>query len=147
MILIDTSVIVDVLRGNYNEKVKLWEEIAESNTRLGISIYTYIEILQGAKSEKEYEQLDEYLSSLEIYYFPNRIESYKSAAKIYFDLRRKGKTIRSTIDILIAATAIYNELYLLHNDRDFDIIAEVIPTLKIYRNQTNANNYSGQGEG
>jgi len=51
---------------------------------------------------------------------------------LYFDLRRKGKTIRNTIDILIAETAVINGLYLLHNDRDFDIIAEFIPDLKIY---------------
>ena len=131
MILIDTSVMVDVLRGNRNEKIKLWENIIERNIKLGISIYTYVEVLQGAKSEKEFNRLDKYLSSLEIYYLPNAEEIYKSAAKMYYNLRKKGKTIRNTIDILIAKTAIINGLYLLHSDRDFDIIAEVIPDLKI----------------
>ena len=59
--------------------------------------------------------------------------SFKSAAKIYLDLRKKGKTVRSTIDIIIAETAIANGLYLLHNDYDFDIISENINELKIYQ--------------
>lgn len=50
---------------------------------------------------------------------------------MYFDLRRSGVTIRSTIDVLIALTAIQNNLHLLHNDRDFDIMAEKLPKLKI----------------
>ncbi|MEQ6358376.1 hypothetical protein SAMN04244560_00243 [Thermoanaerobacter thermohydrosulfuricus] len=45
---------------------------------------------------------------------------------------KKGITIRSTIDLLIAQTAIENNLYLLHDDKDFSLIAQVDERLKEY---------------
>jgi predicted nucleic acid-binding protein len=48
-----------------------------------------------------------------------------SAARMYFRCRKKGMTINSTVDCLIAQTAIENNSYLLHNDSDFDNIAKV----------------------
>jgi predicted nucleic acid-binding protein len=65
---------------------------------------------------------------------PETIETYEKAAHLYFDLRRKGVTPRSTIDILITLTAIEHNLLLLHNDKDFDIISEKLTDLKICRN-------------
>ena len=133
MILVDTSVIVDVLRNKMNDKAVLFKEALDSGKSCGISIYTYVEVLQGAKDEKEFNILETHLSAFIIYYLPNETMPYKSAAKVYPDLRKKGKTVRSTIDILIAETAIANELFLLHNDRDFDIMSENRTELKIYK--------------
>ncbi|HHY79050.1 MAG TPA: PIN domain nuclease [Thermoanaerobacter sp.] len=45
---------------------------------------------------------------------------------------KKGITIRSTIDLLIAQTAIENNLYLLHDDKTFSLIAQVDERLKEY---------------
>jgi predicted nucleic acid-binding protein len=125
-------VIIDVLRNNNNDKVALLRKALDSKVSCGISIYTYTEVLQGARSEKEFSILEAHLSVFEIYYLPNEAEPYKAAAKLFLDLRKKGKTIRSTLDILIAETAITNGLYLLHNDRDFDVITENVSDLKIY---------------
>jgi predicted nucleic acid-binding protein len=58
--------------------------------------------------------------------------SYESAARLYFLCRKKGITIRSTIDFLIAQTAIENNLVLMHNDEDFNTMAKVIKELKVY---------------
>jgi hypothetical protein len=55
----------------------------------------------------------------------------QSAARIYFGCRKKGITINSTVDCLIARTAIENDLALLHNDADFDRMRRVAP-LKVY---------------
>jgi len=131
MILIDTSVMIDYFKGNITDKVVIFEKIIENNMTFGISSYTYQELLQGAYNETEFNNLKNYLSTQTIYFLPNNPEIYESAAKMYFNLRRKGKTIRSTIDILISQTAIYYDLFLLHNDHDFDIIAENITDLKI----------------
>ena len=132
MILIDTSVIIDVLRNNKNEKVDLLRKALNNKLACGISIYTYTEVLQGARNTKEFAILEAHLSAFTIYYLPNETEPYKAAAKKILDLRKKGKTIRSTLDILIAETAIVNGLYLLHNDHDFDVISENMTDLKIY---------------
>jgi len=44
----------------------------------------------------------------------------------------KGVTVRSSIDLLVAQTAIHHRLFLLHNDRDFDRIAENLDALDIF---------------
>jgi predicted nucleic acid-binding protein len=80
-------------------------------------------VLQGARDEREYKQLREYLGSQVIYQLPEGRETYEKAARLYFDLRRKGITVRGSIDVHIALTAMENSLALLHDDRDFDAIA------------------------
>ena len=65
------------------------------------------------------------------YNLKDAIESYASAARIYTNCRKKGTTVRSTIECLIAVTAPEHDLLLLHNDSDFDAIARVV-SLKIY---------------
>jgi predicted nucleic acid-binding protein len=72
-----------------------------------------------------------YLETHRFYGLRDEKKSYAAAARIYFDCRKKGITINSTVDCLIAQTAIENDLTLLHNDADFDRIQRVAP-LKIY---------------
>ena len=131
MILVDTSVLIDKLRKTENEKTILFDRLHNAKTPFGISIFTYHEILQGAKSEQEFIKLHNYFSTQKILSLPNTIEVYTESAKLCFTLRRQGLTIRNTIDILIAYTAIYYNLPLLHNDRDFDFIADKTIKLKI----------------
>lgn len=133
MILVDTSVLIDFLKGQTNEKIQLFDEILSRNIDFGFSCFTFQEILQGARNEKEYEQLHDYLSTQIIYFLPEETATYEKAARLYFDLRRKGITPRSTIDVLIALTAIENNLLLLHNDRDFDLMAKQVETLNILK--------------
>ena len=131
MILVDTSVIIDYLKGRTTEKVLLLEDILQRNIPFGISAFTYQEILQGARDEQEWETLKGYLSTQTIYYINPAPEEYEKSARLYFDLRRKGVTPRSTIDILIVTTALENSLALLHDDKDFDTMAKHIPELNI----------------
>jgi predicted nucleic acid-binding protein len=86
---------------------------------------------QGAISEKEYSLLDSYLRTQLFYHLKEPVESYAMAARIYMDCRKKGITVRSTIDCLIAETALEHDLLLLHNDSDFTAMAGIIP-LKVY---------------
>ena len=130
MILVDTSVLIDYLKGTQNAKTELFEMVLRQELPYGIAAYTYQEVLQGARTEAEFSTLRSYLGSQKIYSLPEDPQSYEDAARLYFDLRRKGVTIRSTIDILIARTAIFHGLYLLHNDRDFDVMADAWKDLK-----------------
>jgi len=70
MILVDTSVLIDFLKGQTNEKIQLFDEILSRNIDFGFSSYTFQEVLQGAQNEKEYEQLHDYLSTQIIYFLP-----------------------------------------------------------------------------
>jgi hypothetical protein len=131
MILADTSVLIDFLEGRETESGQRLKTVLQQGIPFGINSFIYQEVLQGAKSEKEYRLLKKYLETQRFYHPKDPVESFAKAAKIYFDCRRKGVTIRSTIDCIIAQTAIEHDLFLLHNDSDYDAMASVIP-LKIY---------------
>jgi len=118
MYLVDTSVLIDFIKGTETVQSKKFEMILQEQVPFSISAFTYQEVLQGAKNEKEYDRLNDYLSTQKIIY-PSK-ESYEQAAKLFFICRKSGITIRSTIDLLIAVTAIENNFILLHSDRDFN---------------------------
>ena len=132
MVLVDTSAIIDYLREDDNEAALAFQYILENNIPFGINSLIYQEVLQGVKTEKDFIKLKKYLETQKFYSLKDEKESYASAAKIYFRCRKKGITIGSTIDCLIAQTAIENNLFLLHNDSDFDRITEVAE-LKMFR--------------
>ena len=131
MILIDTSTMIDALKGNDNPKTRIFSEVLRRDIPFGFSAYTYQELLQGAKDREEFNRLADYLSGQQIYLFPVDVETFKRAAETYFNLRQNGVTIRSTVDILIALTAIEYKLSLLHNDSDFDLMAQHLDSLII----------------
>jgi predicted nucleic acid-binding protein len=132
MYLVDTSVWIDFIRAKQNPAVEQLRYILQSEQTVGINSVIFQEILQGSESEQRFTQFREYLSELTFYHPKHKTESYAQAAHLYFSSRRQGITIRSTIDCLIAQTAIEHDLILLHNDRDFVNIAKVAPTLKLY---------------
>ena len=131
MILADTSVLIDFLEGRETESGHRLKAVLQQGIPFGINSFIYQEVLQGAKSVKEYRLLKKYLETQLFYHPKDPVESFAKAARIYFDCRRKGVTIRSTIDCIIAQTAIEHDLFLLHNDSDYDSMARVIP-LRIY---------------
>jgi len=131
MVLVDTSILIDFLRGADNAAVRRFQQILDSNIPFGISPLTYLEVLQGTGTDKDYATVKSYLETHRFFGLLDEKESYAAAARIYFDCRRKGITINSTVDCLIAQTAIENDLTLLHNDADFDRMRRVAP-LKIY---------------
>lgn len=130
MILVDTSVLIDYLKGVSNRKAVLFQEVLDRGLPYGICDIVFLEVLQGARDEREYRELREYLESLRFYDLLFGRASYERAARIHFDCRRSGRTIRSTVDVLISEIAVENELYLLHNDSDFDSIADAVAELK-----------------
>ncbi|MDR2166342.1 MAG: PIN domain-containing protein [Clostridiales bacterium] len=134
MILVDTSVLVDWFRRRNNPKAEAFAKILDDKTTFAISILTYQELLRGVKNEAEYALLKNYLEAQNIIYLPNTLEFYRMPVNIYRYIRTQGETVRSSIDLLIASTAIYHEAQLLHNDKDFDVIANFFPSrLMIYR--------------
>jgi predicted nucleic acid-binding protein len=131
MVLVDTSILMDYLRGADNDAVDRFQQILDNNIPFGISPLTYLEVLQGTRTEKDFATVKSYLETHRFFGLLDEKESYAAAARIYFDCRKKGITINSTVDCLIAQTAIENDLALLHNDADFNRMRRVAP-LKIY---------------
>ncbi len=131
MVLVDTLVPIDFLKGKNSNSTNKLVEIINQNIPFGICSFVYLELLQGVKDEKEFKLLDEYLSSQIFYHLNDNKKSYFKASKIRIICNKKGITIRSIIDLIIAQIAIDNNLYLLHNDKDFENIAK-LTKLKIY---------------
>ena len=124
MILVDTSVWIDVLRDRQGDVVKSFRKKTHGEI-LVLSRFSQLELLQGAKSDKDWKQLDEYLSSQ--FYLEATERTWSDAARMFFELRRKGITVRSSIDCCIAQVALEHDALLLHKDADFDRIASIRP--------------------
>ena len=133
MILVDTSVLINYLKDQKTKAVEQFEYILDKGLTYGINTFIYQEILQGAKTDKEYNLLKEYFETIPLYYLKYGKESHEQAALINIRCRQKGITIRSTIDLLIVETAIENNLYLLHDDNGFINMAKIIKELKLYQ--------------
>ena len=122
MLLIDTSIWIDVLRDKSKVKAaKLKTIIAGRDYYL--PIFTKMELLQGCKNEVEWSKISSYLA-VQNYLEPDYGSIWENSARLYFELRRKGITIRSNIDCAIAIMAMENNFILYHYDRDFDAIAK-----------------------
>lgn len=122
MVLVDTSVWVDVFRdATGNERNGLKAVIDEDDVVL--TRFNQLELLQGAREEREWNLLVSYLDNQE--YLEARAETWRNAARIFFELRRRGRTVRSPIDCCIAQLALEHDALLVHRDRDFETIADV----------------------
>ena len=131
MYLVDTSVWLDFFCEKANPAAAYFDTILNENLPFGITGLIYQEVLQGAGSKKDFLKLQTYLGSQKFYHPLDPIMTYRHAANLYFRCRQAGVTIRSAMDCLIAQIAIEHKLQLIHNDRDFTNMADVVRELKL----------------
>jgi len=128
LILVDSSVWIDYFNGNPTWQADLLDSyLSDLPIIMGDLILT--EVLQGFRSDKDFETARSFLKSLPF----RQIGGYNVAiqsAQNYRKLRKAGITVRKTIDVIIATFCIIEGLTLLHDDRDFDPISASFP-LKI----------------
>ena len=125
MIIVDTSVLINLFKGLATPATTKLKELEHSGALIVIPAICCQELLQGAKDEKEWALLNHYLASQELLYPKSEYKTYEFAAKLFYDLRKKGITVRSTIDCLIAQQVIETKHgKLLHDDKDFMFIAK-----------------------
>lgn len=118
MIVVDTTVWIDALQGRVTAQA---EWLNRNLTIEGIALTDLIlcEVLQGFRHDASYPRFRKDLLRLHIYETGGS-ELAIAAAENYRTLRKKGITIRSTIDCITATFCIREAHELLHNDRDFD---------------------------
>lgn len=133
MILVDTSVWIDFFKGTDTPEQRMLHRLIEDDEDICLTGIVITEILQGIKADKDYERIKELLTGFSVYE-PADINVYLDAARIYRTCRKAGRTIRSTIDCLIAAICIRNGLSILHRDRDYDSISGAT-SLKVITNR------------
>lgn len=117
MIFVDTSVWIDYFNGKESVETN-YLELALGEDVIAIGDLILLEILQGFRSDKEYNQVKKYLATLQQFEMLGTKMAVK-AAENYRKLRKKGITIRKTADIIIASFCIENKLPLLFSDKDF----------------------------
>jgi len=119
LFLIDTSAWILGLKRNSSSQIKdILTEILDKDQSATTGIII-LELLQGTKTKKEYEEIFSDLSAL--HYFEENKEIWEKASLLGFKLRRKGKTVPST-NLLIASISLYYNLNILHADNHFEII-------------------------
>lgn len=121
MYLLDSSVWIEVFKKGkplHLEKVVELDEIVTC-------LLVVQEVLQGFKEEEAFRVAREAMYSFTIVDSPLTVEVYDHAIGLYRRARAKGLTIRSSVDCLIAASAIRHNLTLLHVDRDFPQLARI----------------------
>ena len=122
MVLVDTSVWVNVFRdASGAERNALKILIGDDDVVL--TRFNQLELLQGARDEQEWTLLVSYLDNQE--YLEAQADTWRNAARIFFELRRHGRTVRSPIDCCIAQLALEHDALLVHRDRDFETIAKM----------------------
>ena len=124
MVLVDTSVWIDIFRDNTGkERASLETLIGEEE--IVLSRFNQLELLQGAANEQEWSLLTQYLEVQD--FLEAGTETWPDAARVYFDLRRQGKTVCSPIDCCIAQLCLEHDALLVHRDRDFETISSIRP--------------------
>lgn len=122
MLLIDTSVWISVFRDRSGQ-VRQQLETLTADQEVLLTRFTQLELLQGSLNKQEWDLLSTYLETQD--YVELTPSSWQESARICYELRRQGLTVRSPIDCCIAQVALENNLLLIHNDRDFETIAQV----------------------
>ncbi|MCP4469761.1 MAG: PIN domain nuclease [Gammaproteobacteria bacterium] len=122
MILVDSSVWIDFFNGTETTETSLLEGYLSTDT-ICIGDIVLAEVLQGFKSDKDYKLAKELLIELPIYQIMTPQLALVGADN-YRKLRKKGVTVRKSVDNWIATFCIYNRIPLLFSDRDFKPFVE-----------------------
>ena len=122
MILVDSSVWIDYFNGAETNETALLDEYLSSDT-ICIGDMILAEVLQGFRNDKEYKLAREMLSELPIYQIMTP-DLALAGADNFRKLRKKGITIRKSVDNWIATFCIQNRIPLLFSDKDFNPYVE-----------------------
>jgi predicted nucleic acid-binding protein len=126
VVLVDSSAWVLVGRGELNLDARLPDE------PIATCPPVVQEVLQGVRGGRQQFLMRLALERAEMLDESVPLARFRYAAQLFRECRAEGLTIRSNVDCLIAACAIVYSVPVLHDDRDFDHIAEVAP-LRVIR--------------
>jgi len=121
VLLVDTSVWIEVFKKDSRVKLEAVAPLEE----IILCLPVFQEVLQGFRDEHAFRTARQALSAFPMVESPLSLEVFEEAAQLYRRARRSGLTVRSSVDCLIAACAIRHALTVLHDDRDFSLLAQV----------------------
>ena len=121
MVLVDTTVWIDLFAGNDTPQVVALERLLAAGEDICTCGVVLTEVLQGIRQDAAYRRTRSQFAHFR--FLPMSQDTFVHAAELYRSLRRRGVTIRKPLDCMIAAVAIEHGVPLLHRDRDFDPIS------------------------
>ena len=131
MIVVDTSVWIDVLRGTDSAAAGRCVELIEDGAPVAITDVILAELLQGVRSDSDAAVLERQMRAFPVLRLET-LDDFSLAARLYRTARAAGVTINKTIDCLIAAPCVRTGASLLHADADFDRLASCT-ALRVFR--------------
>ena len=126
MIVVDTSVWIDFLGGRRTHQAVRCEQLIENGEPVALTDVIFAEILQGIATDDEAAEVERHLRAFPILRLGS-LDDFALAASLYREARRRGVTVRKTLDCLIAAPCVRTGSPLLHADADFDRLASCTP--------------------
>jgi len=124
MILVDSSVWVDYFNGKATPQTD-WLDSALGKEVIVVGDLILTEVLQGFQRDRDFKKAKELLLDFPLWEMLGQELAIKSASN-YCYLRKKGVTVRKTIDVIIGTFCLHHHLSLLHDDRDFDPIEKYL---------------------
>lgn len=124
MVIVDSSVWIDFLAGVPTPQVD-WLDGELGRRPLGLTDIILCEVLQGVRDDRRFGEVRAALLTFEVLSMGG-IDLAVAAARNYRRLRAQGRTVRTTIDGLIATFCLLNDHTLLHSDRDFGPFEELL---------------------
>lgn len=124
MVIVDTSVWIDFLNAVTNPETE-WLDLHLDRERIGLTTIVLTEVLQGLRDDREAAAVEAELLKFEVVDVLE-VALATEAAHNYRRLRQSGRTIRKTVDVLIATYCIREQHALLHRDRDFDVFEDLL---------------------
>jgi predicted nucleic acid-binding protein len=121
VILVDTSIWIEVFRARRPFDLEETVDLDDVVTCLPI----VQEVLQGFREESAYRTARDSMLSFPTVESPLSSDVFLDAVGLYRAARRGGRTVRSSVDCLIAACAIRHDLEVLHRDRDFAALSQI----------------------
>jgi predicted nucleic acid-binding protein len=118
MVIVDTTVWIDYLGGTNNLHTS-WLNRELTNQRLGLTDLILCEVLQGIRDDAAFTQVHRDLLRFEVF-SAGGIDLAVASAQNYRSLRKRGITVRKTVDCLIATFCLDRGHSLLHRDQDYD---------------------------
>lgn len=133
MVIVDTTVWADYLRGVRNAETD-WLHFELDRQRLGLTDLILCEVLQGIRDAGSFSRVRRELCKLEVFE-TGGVDLAVAAAENFRKLREQGRTVRKTIDCLIATFCLRAGHSLLHRDRDFDPFEQMLGLSVIHPDQ------------
>lgn len=125
MVLVDTSVWADFLNGFGSPEALALKQLIEEEAEIFTTGLILQEVLQGIREKRKRMAIRTDLE--EFVCIQPSVQTQIEAAELFAICRKKGVTVRKSIDCVIAQLALEYDLEVLQKDQDFKQIAKVVP--------------------